>query len=104
MLPTLRDALAQGGSIKGLALAEAFWARMCEGTREDGSVIEANDPNWDALTTAAKEAKMRPATWLEQTTIYDDLADDPKFATAFAEWLDLIWKEGSAAAIDAYCA
>ncbi|WP_425040999.1 mannitol dehydrogenase family protein [Primorskyibacter sp. S187A] len=104
VLPILRDALATGTVIDGLALVEALWARMCEGTREDGSLIEANDPNWDALTIAATAARTKPAAWLEQEGIYAELNDAPEFAAAFERWLDLIWREGSTVALDRYLA
>ena len=102
ILPVIREALAAGTSFSGLALAEALWARMCEGTREDGSVIEANDPLWDQLLSAARAARTRPEAWLEQKQLYGDLADDDRFARAFAEWLCLIWEEGTEAAISKY--
>ncbi|MBT8424118.1 MAG: mannitol dehydrogenase family protein, partial [Silicimonas sp.] len=50
LLPTLQEALSKGTPNDGLALAEALWARMCEGTREDGTTIAPNDPIWDKLT------------------------------------------------------
>ena len=34
---------------------------------------------------------------------YGDLADQPRFAEAFAKWLTMIWADGIEAAIDAYC-
>ncbi|WP_415922356.1 mannitol dehydrogenase family protein [Tateyamaria sp. SN6-1] len=100
--PILRDALAAGGSVSGLALVEALWARMCEGTREDGTQIEANDPHWDDLTRVAKAAKDDPRVWIAQSQFYGTLADDPVFADAFADWLTLIWADGARAAIAAY--
>lgn len=102
VLPTLRDGLRDGAAIEGLALAEAFWARMCAGTREDGSAIAPNDPHWDALHAAANAAARRPAAWLEQAAIYGDLARDERFASAFARWLELIWSDGTAAALKAH--
>ncbi|WP_224825966.1 mannitol dehydrogenase family protein [Cognatishimia sp. MH4019] len=102
VLPILRDALAAGASIDGLALVEAFWARMCEGTRETGEQIEANDPVWDDLTSAALAAKSNPNAWLQQTQFYGDLAHDHRFAQAFDRWLRMIWKDGARAAISAY--
>ncbi len=75
---------------------------MCAGTREDGSVIAANDPHWDKLTEVAKSARTRPEAWLEQATIYGDLAADPVFVRAFSRWLSLIWAQGTQAAIDTY--
>lgn len=102
LLPILRDALSTGAPIEGLALVEALWARMCEGTREDGSTIEPNDPMWDDLQATATEAKTRPAAWIEQRRIYDDLAENARFAAAFDTWLTMIWSDGTKAAINAY--
>ncbi|MEM8915477.1 MAG: mannitol dehydrogenase family protein [Pseudomonadota bacterium] len=103
VLPVLRDALAAGGSIEGLCLVEALWARMCVGTREDGSTIEPNDPHWDTLVEAATIAKDRPFAWLEQRHIYGDLAANPRFTEAFVRWFSLAWGRGTEAVIDAYC-
>lgn len=75
---------------------------MCEGTREDGSTIEANDPHWEALQSAAQEAKSRPQVWLEQKGFYGDLAKNEPFAQAFEDWLELIWAKGAVAAMDEY--
>ena len=102
LLPILRDALAANGVVEGLALAEAAWARMCEGTRDDGSSIEPNDPFWGDLTAAAKHAKERPSVWLEQRQIYGDLAKTETFAAAFESWLHMIWDEGMEAALRKY--
>ncbi|WP_298801580.1 mannitol dehydrogenase family protein [uncultured Lentibacter sp.] len=102
VLPILRDQLARGGSVSGLALVEALWARMCAATREDGSEIAANDPQWDSLTEAAQAAKTRPGAWLAQKSLYGDLADAAPFAEAFEQWLGLIWREGCEAALRAY--
>ena len=102
LLPIVRDARRAGAPVEGLALVEALWARMCEGTREDGSVIEPNDPHWDALRSAAQAARERPMAWLEQRRFYGELADDPVFAPAFERWLALIWTDGTEAALRAY--
>ncbi|QUJ78062.1 mannitol dehydrogenase family protein [Sulfitobacter albidus] len=99
--PILRDALVGDTPIKGLALVEALWARMCAGTREDGSEIAPNDPEWDRLNTLAQTARTDPKAWL---TLYDDLGDHAPFADAFGAALSQIWKEGTGAAIRAYLA
>ena len=104
ILPVIREALAAGTSIEGLALTEALWARMCAGTREDGTAIEPNDPIWDDLTAAAGRTRSNPAAWIEQRTLYGDLADNPRFADTFSRWLALIWSDGTEAAIGAYLA
>ena len=98
----VREGLAKGVSVSGLALVEAIWARMCEGTREDGSVIEPNDPFWADLNATAKAARVTPLVWLAQRQFYGDLADDPRFAGAFADWLTMIWADGLDATLAAY--
>lgn len=103
VLPILRDALAAGGPIAGLSLVEALWARMCAGTREDGTAIEANDPHWETLRSTALEARSRPRAWLELSQLYGDLADRSQFVSAFEEGLVLIWNEGCRAALRRYC-
>ncbi|MEL6959507.1 MAG: mannitol dehydrogenase family protein [Pseudomonadota bacterium] len=102
VLPVLRDALAADAEIEGLALTEALWARMCAGTREDGTVIEPNDPHWETLMPVALQAKDAPSAWLAQTTIYGGLGDDARFADAFEAKLNDVWSNGARAAIRAY--
>ena len=104
VLPILRDGLGTGAPVEGLALVEALWARMCEGRREDGSVIEPNDPCWDTLQATAIEARERPRAWLEQRRIYGDLVEAPRFAAAFERWLGSIWSDGCEATLQAYAA
>jgi len=104
IIPSIRDGLSAGTPVIGLALVSAIWARMCAGSREDGSLIEPNDPHWDALNTAAKAAKSDPAAWLNHGQYYHDVAEDPRFADAFSKWLTMIWADGTEAAIDAYLA
>ena len=98
----MRDALAAGTPTEGLVLVEAMWARMCAGTREDGSEIAANDPFWDTLTAAARAAKTDPQTWISQDQFYGDLGQNAQFSESFARWLGLVWAEGTEAALRAY--
>ena len=102
LLPTIHEALKADYPIDGLALVEALWARMCAGTRDDGSVIEPNDPIWDELKTTALAAKDDPSAWLSQSLIYGDLAEKSGFVEPFSKWLNMIWERGTEAAISAY--
>jgi len=102
VLPIVRDRLAAKASVAGLALVEALWARMCEGTREDGSVIEPNDPFWSDLQRAASQAKDDPDVWLSQSSLYGTDLADSHFADLFKDWLGMIWSEGAAAALKKY--
>ena len=102
LLPSIRDGLANGTPIDGLALIQASWARMCEGTREDGTLIQPNDPFWDELQASAKAARSNPGAWLEMKQIYGNLAREPQFAKSFKTWLDIIWDQGLDKAIEIY--
>ena len=102
ILPTVRDGLANNVPVEGLALVEAAWARMCAGTREDGSLIEANDPIWDSLNERALAARDNPMHWLEMQAIYGDLAEQERFASAFEKWLSSMYANGVAATIKTY--
>lgn len=102
IVPAARDALAAGGSINGLALVSALWARYCYGETDSGAVIPANDPDWDALQTLAIAAKSDPAVWLSQDRVYGDTARDPRFVAAFVHWLTMLWSEGTKATLGSY--
>ena len=102
LMPSIRDGLANGTPIDGLALIQASWARMCEGTREDGTIIAPNDPFWDELQAKAKAAHSNPSVWLEMVQIYGNLAKEPRFANSFETWLGIIWDQGLDKAIEIY--
>ena len=105
ILPSIRDGLAAGAPVEGLALVEALWARYCLGVREDGSAIEPNDPDWSSLTATAGAAREDPAAWLALSSVYDPaVADNPAFRAAFGRRLNQIYSDGAAAAIEAYLA
>ena len=104
IVPTIVEGLAAGAPVEGLALVTAIWARYCAGRREDGSVIEPNDPHWDDLRETARAARADPKHWLGMRRIYGGLGDDPRFAEPFARWLGLVHAEGVEAAIARYLA
>ena len=94
VVPSIAEAIEAGVSPRGLAIAEAIWARMCAGSRESGEEIEGNDPKWDILKKKALEARGRPLVWLEQRDIYGTLAEEKLFADAFCAALSEIWEQG----------
>ena len=104
IIPSIREGLKAGTPVEGLALVSAIWARYCYGVRDDGSRIDANDPNWEVLHGQAKYARERPRVWLEMRGTYGDLADDPEFANAFEASLTRIYADGLAKALDHYLA
>jgi len=104
LIPSLRDALEAGFSVNGLALAEAFWCRMCAGVREDGSQIVPNDPQWQDLHKTALASRTCPELWIGQSQYFGNLGREVRFSEAFSSWLATIWQSGSRAAIAEYVA
>ena len=102
IIPSLRDALAAGGKIDGLALVSALWCRYCAGTTDSGTDIEPNDPDWDNLKSLALAAKTDPLLWIGQKAIYGETGSDPRFAAAFTHALRALWSDGTAKTLSRY--
>jgi mannitol 2-dehydrogenase len=104
IVPVIADNLKAGRSISGLALESALWCRYCAGTSDSGKVIEANDPIWPRLNALALQARSDPLQWLTLHDIYGDVAQDESFRTAFADWLNALWRDGTAKTLERYIA
>lgn len=94
IVPSIRDALIQELPIDGLALTSALWMRYCGAIKEDGSAIEANDPNWDMLNATAILALNDPILWLEMRQIYGELSNNTRLVEAFCRWASHLKEHG----------
>jgi mannitol 2-dehydrogenase len=94
ILPTLHDALAAGGAIDGLALELALWCRYCLGQAENGASIDLQDDQADELHRRAIEAQDRPSAFLENTSVFGNLANEPRVVAAFGKWLSMLPDKG----------
>ena len=104
ILPTVRDRLAGGASVKGLALVSAMWCRYCYGESESGKTIPPNDPSWDRLQAAAKPARSDPRAFLALNDIFGELAENPTYVGAFSDALASLWTQGVRATVAGYLA
>lgn len=102
IVPAIRHALDVDVPVAGLALASALWCRYCAGTRDDGTPIAANDPQWDRLNRTALAARATPMLWLEQQDIYGSVGQEARFRTAFADALDALYRDGVPATLAAF--
>lgn len=102
VLPVIRDALAAGRDVDGLALEVALWCRYCAGTNDAGEAIAPNDDNAEELKTRALAAKDDPSAFLSNETVFGDLGRQPAFADAFARQLASLWNDGVAATLERY--
>jgi mannitol 2-dehydrogenase len=94
ILPSAADRLKAGASIKGLALVSALWCRYCYGETESGKQVAPNDPNWERIQAAAKQARSDPPAFLELRHIFGDLAGNPDYVRAFSDGLSSLWTRG----------
>ncbi|GAB5378531.1 MAG: mannitol dehydrogenase family protein [Acuticoccus sp.] len=104
IVPSVRDRLAAGAPVTGLALESALWCRYCAGETDAGAPIAPNDPEWEMLQPLARRARENPAEWLTLGTVYGDLAGEPAFAGPFAAALTALWRDGTRKVLDDYLA
>jgi len=102
IVPAVRDRLASGKGVEGLALESALWCRYCFGTSESGKEIAPNDPNWDRLQERARAAKDDPSAWLAMEEVYGDLGQSPVFRASFGDALRSLWQEGTVRTMTRY--
>jgi mannitol 2-dehydrogenase len=94
ILPTVADRLKSGASIKGLALVSALWCRYCYGETESGKPIAPNDPSWERIQAAAKQARDDPRAFLALRDIFGKLAEEPAYVSSFSSALSSLWADG----------
>ncbi|MEO0543146.1 MAG: mannitol dehydrogenase family protein [Pseudomonadota bacterium] len=99
IVPSIRDALANGHPVDGLALMSALWMRYCLGVREDGSPIAPNDPSAGELKIVAERALNNPSQWISQEKYYGNVGNNTRFASAFDRWVNVLNDRGVRAAL-----
>jgi mannitol 2-dehydrogenase len=102
ILPAVADRLKANASFAGLTLVSALWCRYCYGETESGKAIAANDPSWDRLQAAAREARDNPAAFLALRDIFGDLAHTPAYSEAFSSALSSLWTQGVRQTLQTY--
>jgi mannitol 2-dehydrogenase len=102
IVPTIRDRLARGQSVTGLALVSAAWCRYCAGTTDSGAPIEPNDDAWPRLAAAARASQADPRAWLAMRDIYGDVGEHPVLVDAFSAALRTLARDGAARALASY--
>ncbi|WP_080455411.1 mannitol dehydrogenase family protein [Roseovarius sp. A-2] len=96
ILPTVRDALATGRPLDGLALEVALWCRYCAESQE------LTDPRADMLRAAARAARQTPAAFLGLTEVFGILGQHDRFANACARQIEAVWSGDVRAALRAF--
>jgi mannitol 2-dehydrogenase len=103
MLPSIREQLAQGGSVRLHALALAGWFRYLTGADEQGAPITINDPIAADLQKRAQAGGKNPAQLLALGDLFGtDLSDNQNFVSELRRALESLYEYGSRATLRNY--
>ncbi|WP_197378540.1 mannitol dehydrogenase family protein [Mycolicibacterium mengxianglii] len=95
LLPVIRTNLETGDPIRLSAAIVASWARYAEGVDEDGQPIEVVDQLADELVPIAKSQRDNPLAFIENTAVFGDLAQQPRFVEDYRWALDSLHRDGA---------
>jgi mannitol 2-dehydrogenase len=104
LLPVIRDNLAGGGPIRLASAAVASWARYAEGVDERGEPIDIVDRLAESLMPIARSQHERPTAFIENTALFGDLEQQPRFVQEYCWTLDSLHRNGARATLRALLA
>jgi mannitol 2-dehydrogenase len=102
LVPVIREQLASGGPIERSALVVAAWARYAEGVDEQGRPIEVVDRLRDRLTDRARRQHEEPLAFVQDRSLFGDLADQPRFVERYSAALESLHSVGARATLKAW--
>ncbi|TFV61146.1 mannitol dehydrogenase family protein [Mycobacterium sp. PS03-16] len=101
LLPVIRENLRTGGEIRLSAAVVASWARYAEGVDEQGEPIDVQDQLADELVPLARAQRDNPTAFIENRSVFGDLADEPRFVEAYVATLHALHRDGARATLEA---
>ena len=99
VLGSLRDKLAEEGSITYLSFAIALWFRYLNGQDDQNNPLPLDDPMSDLLKEKALAGKADPTPLLNIEKIFGDLSSSPVFTKAVADHLQQLYSLGTQEAL-----
>jgi mannitol 2-dehydrogenase len=101
LLPVVRDNLRSGGPVRLAAASVASWARYAEGVDESGEPIGVVDRLAESLVPIARSQQENLTAFLENRSVFGDLADQPRFVEAYLWALESLHRDGAHATLEA---
>ena len=95
LVPVIKDLLDRGRPVDMSAAIVASWARYAEGIDESGHPIEVVDPLNDELIPLARSQRTHPTAFIENTTLFGDLARNPAFREPYVATLQHLHDHGA---------
>lgn len=102
LVPVIRQQLADGGEIDCSAAIVASWARYDEAVDEQGEPIIVVDALRDELVAIAQSQHEEPLAFIRNRSLFGDLADDERFASAYLDALASLHDHGAAATVRSF--
>ena len=94
LIPTIKENLANGGSIKYAIFILAAWCYYSDkGVKENGEILEIIDAQKDGLHRAAKNTENAWSAFLKFTEIFSDLKENERFVKEYTTMVQAIYKE-----------
>ncbi|MGY4648712.1 mannitol dehydrogenase family protein [Mycobacterium sp. URHB0021] len=101
LLPVIRENLKTGAPLRLSTATVASWARYAEGVDEQGEPIDVQDQLADTLVPLAREQHDNPTAFIENTDVFGDLAQQPRFLEAYLWALESLHRDGARATLEA---
>ena len=93
LIPTIRENLANGGSIKYAALVIAAWCYYSDKHADrHGKSLEVTDALKDELHEAAKGTGEDRLAFLKVRSVFGDLANNERFAQSYTDMVDRVYR------------
>jgi len=100
LIPTIRENLAAGGSIKYATLVVAAWCRYHDKQiDEKGQPLEIIDDQQKELHQAANDAQNDSLRFLKQKDIFGDLAANERFAGQYQQMVEALYRDNDISAM-----
>ncbi len=101
LLPVIRDNLRTGGPVRLASAAVASWARYAEAVDERGEAIDVVDNLADSLVPLARSQLLHPTAFIDNPSLFGDLARASRFVEAYRWALHSLHGRGARATLEA---
>ncbi len=101
LVPVIEANLKADRGVQISAAVVASWARYAEGVDEQGQPIDVEDNRTDTLRPLAEAQRDNPTAFIENTALFGDLAQQPRFVEAYRESLASLHGVGARSTLEA---
>ncbi len=94
LIPTIRENLARGGSIKYATLVVSAWCYYCDKQIDaHGMALDVNDEMKANLQRAARATAQNRLSFIRFKPVFGDLAANERFATTYTKLVDKVYQK-----------